>query len=377
MKVRSPLSRVCARPVRLVSRLMSCALLVGFVPTCAGSAIQFIPGLSVGDHTLARGVTADASVVVGRAYVPASQVELAFRWTRANGIQYLGTLPGDHNSRAYDVSADGSVVVGESIGFHAFRWTEAGGMQSLGPLSAYGVSGDGAVAVGVTTAASGAQAVRWTGSTPQLLGVLSGGSTSLARSTSTDGSVVVGGSGGRAFRWTAATGMQPLGAAEEAEDVSSDGSAIVGFTTVGSAERGFRWTQSGGTQLLAPLAGSTRSDAYSISPDGRIVVGESGGNGNIATIWDAENGHAINLQALLAAEGVNLSGWVLNQAFGISGDSTSGYNIVGVAFDPNPNGRPDEAFLVGGLFAVPEPTAPAIALAIAAAHLLARRRRHS
>jgi hypothetical protein len=63
------------------------------------------------------------------------------------------------NSEAFDVSGDGSVVVGRStiepIGFVAFRWTEATGMVALPPVSngtpfrlAEGVSGDGNVIVG-------------------------------------------------------------------------------------------------------------------------------------------------------------------------------------------------------------------------------------
>jgi uncharacterized membrane protein len=87
--------------------------------------------------------------------------EQAFRWTEATGIVPLGDLPGgEFYSEALDVSADGSVVVGQSIvtgplGFRAFRWTEETGMVALPPVPgvanfevAYGVSGDGNVIVG-------------------------------------------------------------------------------------------------------------------------------------------------------------------------------------------------------------------------------------
>ena len=73
-------------------------------------------------------------------------------------FQGRGDLPGgDFESYAYDISADGSVVVGQSYsssGREAFRWTADGGMTGLGDLpggtfssDAYGVSADGSVAV--------------------------------------------------------------------------------------------------------------------------------------------------------------------------------------------------------------------------------------
>jgi probable HAF family extracellular repeat protein len=126
-----------------------------------------------GDESVALGVSADGSVVVGSAQDAALQ-RRAFRWTEAGGMQDLGTL-GGYWSAATGVSADGSVVVGWAENAaekrRAFRWTEAGGMQDLGTLG-----GDESVALGV----------------------------------SADGSVVVGWANWRAFRWTAASGMEDL-----------------------------------------------------------------------------------------------------------------------------------------------------------------------
>lgn len=81
-------------------------------------------------------------------------------------IHFLGDLPGGiEESRAHDVSDDGSVVVGTSgsaaagWSLEAFRWEDGVGMTGLGALShpgcqfyseATGVSGDGATAVGVS-----------------------------------------------------------------------------------------------------------------------------------------------------------------------------------------------------------------------------------
>ena len=72
----------------------------------------------------------------------------------------LGHLPGDTNSTATGVSADGSVIVGTSSsasGSQAFRWTAGSGMVGLGYLpggtnsSATAVSGDGSVVVGTSS----------------------------------------------------------------------------------------------------------------------------------------------------------------------------------------------------------------------------------
>ncbi len=107
----------------------------------------------------ALGVSADGSVVVGESE-SASGTE-AFRWTAAGGMQGLGDVPGGpFGSSAAAASADGGVIVGAAAGpvtSEAFVWTEAGGMVLLDPtadifsgipISAYDVSADGSKIVG-------------------------------------------------------------------------------------------------------------------------------------------------------------------------------------------------------------------------------------
>lgn len=104
------------------------------------------------------GVSDDGRVIVGAANR---------RWTAEGGIEFLGDLPGGSTGGAcVDASYDGSVVIGQSqsancnpsFEFEAYRWTRATGMVGLGALPAeeynyfwshpHAVSADGSVIVG-------------------------------------------------------------------------------------------------------------------------------------------------------------------------------------------------------------------------------------
>ena len=121
-------------------------------------------------------------------------------------FQGLGVLPGGNSSYAYDVSADGSVVVGQSEG-QAVSW-QGTEIVSLGPVVANGVSADGSIVVGH----DGSEACQWIQGTGKVgLGDVDGGQTyrSEATGVSSDGSIVVGHSnsplGWVAWVWPQAT----------------------------------------------------------------------------------------------------------------------------------------------------------------------------
>jgi probable HAF family extracellular repeat protein len=119
----------------------------------------------------ARGVSANGSVVVGQSNSASGRE--AFRWTSAGGMVGLGDLPGgSFFGRANGVSADGSVVVGlgsSAVGSEAFVWDATNGMRSIQDiLTAQGVdltgwqltegravSADGSIIVGYGTNPSG------------------------------------------------------------------------------------------------------------------------------------------------------------------------------------------------------------------------------
>jgi probable HAF family extracellular repeat protein len=78
--------------------------------------------------------------------------------------------------------------------------------------------------------------------------------------------------------------------------------------------------------------GEFLSEASGVSADGSVVVGYSeGDDGNVAFIWNA-NGMR-NLEQVLSNEfKLNLGGWKLERATGISND---GLTIVGNGSNPN------------------------------------------
>jgi probable HAF family extracellular repeat protein len=252
----------------------------------------------------AEGISSDGTTIVGQ------DNSLAYRWTVATGIVSLGDLSGgSHNSVARDVTANGSVVVGRAasaLGHEAFRWTQTGGLLGLGDLpggsfrsDAYGVSGDGSVIVGAGSSSSSSsydEAFRWTQSTGMVgLGDLPGGLfNSLALDVSNDGSVIVGwsnsSSGPEAFRWTQESGMVGLGDMpgggffSKANGVSANGSIIVGVCRTSAGDDAFVWDESHGMRVLrdilvneyglgAELAGWKLQEATAVSADGTSIVG--------------------------------------------------------------------------------------------------------
>jgi probable HAF family extracellular repeat protein len=312
------------------------------------------------------------AVVVGESSITGFDYR-AFRTTGTGALQDLGSLPGlGPTARALDVSADGSVVVGDS-GFgpnvnytRAFRWTAAGGMVDLGHPSgratdvavARAVSADGRVVVGQADSDTGSQAFRWT-LEGGMVGLGSGANGfSTANGVSADGTVVVGGTqtasgNSHMFRWTAPSGMVLLPELAGTivslpQDVSADGSTVVGIAVMrfGSFGEPFRWTESKGMELLHTAPDGFKEIARAVSGDGNVVVGRADFG---AFVWDPKNGIR-SLKTVLVDEyglGDALDGWSLDTAEDISADGTT---IVGSATDAS---RQFQAYRV----VLPEPVA--------------------
>jgi probable HAF family extracellular repeat protein len=167
----------------------------------------------------------------------------------------LGDLPGrEFSSRAYAISANGKVIVGQSAsdrGTEAFRW-ENGVMVGLGVLAddwssaAYAVSADGRVVVGLNTPRTGPRTIfRWKDGTMVRLGPSNIADVEPERTlaVTANGGTVVGTWGGQngAFLWDEERGARVLRDVlvndfglnvpflSVANGISADGLTIVGY----------------------------------------------------------------------------------------------------------------------------------------------------
>jgi probable HAF family extracellular repeat protein len=236
--------------------------------------------------TYSRGIHAssDGSVIIGRCNF-AGTADVAYRWTREDGMQPLPDLGG---SRMYAtrITPDGRVITGygrnASNAYRAFIWTEEDGLQDLGALDATpptptAISDDGSTIIG-TWGSSGTKGFRWTvqHGMQDLAQVVGAQNIAVGYALSADGSVIVGrhhaGVTWRAFRWSLADGLQALHTQDSyAFDVSANGSVVVGMTS----GTGFRWSANRGYEELPRTwpGFMHQSVATTITPDGKTIAG--------------------------------------------------------------------------------------------------------
>jgi probable HAF family extracellular repeat protein len=176
---------------------------------------------------------------------------------------------------------------------------DGSGFQSV----AYGVNGDGSVAVGYGQSTSGIEAFRWTESA---------------------GMVGLGDIAGGAFH-------------SEAYAVSADGLVVVGRGQSNDGVEAFRWTQGTGVIGLGDLPGGDfLSIAYGVNKNGSVIVGRSHtANGNEAFRW-TEAGGIESIPQLLTDGGVNLGAWLLTEARGVS---ANGNIVAGIGRNPAGKGE--------------------------------------
>lgn len=291
----------------------------GFVPLGAMQSSNFL--------SVANGINDNLVTVGFSRYNTFGTLFQAFRSTgsQVTPEQAIGDLPGASMlSSAQAVSNDGNITVGygtyadaaQVSRRQAFAYVAATAqMRGLGFLSgdnvsvAYGVSGDGTRVAGQSSNASSTRAIVWT----------------LNPDTSITRTLLPDLPGGFAFG--------------EAWGISGNGLVIVGDSESENGIEATKWVDGQPVALGDLPGGDFNSSANDASEDGSVIVGygtsaTSGFLGE-AVYWDASGVHSI--RDLLVAAGVDMTGWTLQVATGVSAD---GRTIVGNGTDPegNPQG---------------------------------------
>ncbi len=205
-----------------------------------------------------------------------------------SGTPLLIPLP--PNALAGAQAANGLVVVGSFYGGGGLHWMPGSGVTEIGGLSAVAVSRDGKTIVGNALDPNAReQAAIWTGGkTWRLLGSVGQQRpcdrlVSSAYGVSGDGKVIVGlawdGCGyARAFRWEESSGMVDLGSlgggrqSTRANAVSADGRVVVGWEEdVAGPRRGARWVD--GKEELIQGPGGVVGEAFAVNQDGSLIGG--------------------------------------------------------------------------------------------------------
>ncbi len=230
----------------------------------------------------------------------------------------------EDTSSAMDMTPDGKIVVGGHPVKGGYYWTAADGFTFIGGNSAVAVSDDGSVIFGSVYNEDGhSEAAIWTADTGwELLGGLPGGlpcpSISSAYEISADGSVAVGlswidGCDGAAFRWTPEdemVGMETLGnGGNRASVVSADGTLAGGFAQGTGSRTPAIWYADGTGELLDPT-GDVGGEVSGISDDGSIILGT----------WDYDAFYRTEEEGIVIFDTI-ISGWN-NQPLDIDDNGT-------------------------------------------------------
>jgi probable HAF family extracellular repeat protein len=237
-----------------------------FIVTSDGA--ENLIGFPSTDSSVAHAINDDPTVV-GSSNTNTASSAHAFIWTRRDGVQDLGTLPGDSGSEALGINRHG-----EAVGYSSGR--------------------------------SGIQAVMWRSDrTIESLGRLRDGDHSKAFAINQSGDVAGTSErpgANRAFIWTRNRGMENLGVlpgdSESAAIAINNPGRVVGYSSGARGSRAFFWTRNRGMEDLGTLLGDESSRAFAINEPGDIVGTSGGPAGQRATLWP-RGGGVQDLNALI------------------------------------------------------------------------------
>jgi probable HAF family extracellular repeat protein len=219
--------------------------------------LGLLPG---GSFSYGEAISRNGAAIVGQANNGTNRYS-AIRWTNALGMTQLPHMAESiSDATAWGTNIDGSVLVGQefvggtSSGYRGFRWTAAGGTVNLGTLAGYRnskafrVSADGSVIAGVSySSGTSIFPVRWVSGVITNLGLPGSFTEGTPFAMSADGSVI-----GlqlrmdpRAGMWTAATGTVDLNTYLPTRGIDMTGWVLTrtygvsadGLTLVGEAGR--------------------------------------------------------------------------------------------------------------------------------------------
>jgi uncharacterized membrane protein len=249
-------------------------------------------------------------------HVDANGNENAAKWLGAMNWLDLGSeagaMPcGTLLSGAYGVNGDGSLAVGllwraQICHANAGTWDLVNGgpatvLPSLidGPATrANAVNADGSVIVGWQDQLTGERtAAKWVNGVPELILTDTGDFNGEAQAVSADGNTIVGGGyqfGDLAWIWRNGEGVRPIGMSNNGHNkgsftalgVSDDSKTVIGFVRKGINTRAFIWRQGSGASYVDTL----------LAKHG-VVIPE---------------GWSLNSAAVLSANGKTVYGWGFN-----------------------------------------------------------------
>ena len=284
----------------------------------------------------AYAVSADGRVVVGQ-----DGQNRAVYWTAAEGVVPLGTPYNYSNSRAVGVSGDGTVIVGNSgpSYYSGWVWTAASGftlltMPSASRTTATCISRDGSVVGGVCVVPPDVwyQAMAWTHAEGgrQMPGGNNMGTWLYALSADGTQGVGSGASGigtwaqhwPSTYTWCVSLGTVPGENHSYGFAATPDVTTIVGQTSNTQTGKAMIWRSGQGIELLNSILGRPEASLRCVNDAGTLAggfIGQGGAVAEIGLIWRAGTG-LVSSESFFASHGLTVPS--LQYVVGISADGT-------------------------------------------------------